>query len=79
MPVIHLNALPRPENLGTMKKEGKAVDTMEQGQHQSIQKLIAEMEKVVIGKREVIEMTVAALLAGGHVLLKISREWGRRC
>lgn len=70
MPVIHLNALPRPENLGTMKKEGKAVDTMEQGQHQSIQKLIAEMEKVVIGKREVIEMTVAALLAGGHVLFE---------
>ena len=43
---------------------------MEQRQHQSIQKLIAEIEKVVIGKREVIEMTVAALLAGGHVLFE---------
>lgn len=43
---------------------------MEYVQHQSIQKLIAEIEKVVVGKREVIEMTVAAFLAGGHVLFE---------
>lgn len=43
---------------------------MEYVQHQSIQKLITEIEKVVVGKREVIEMTVAAFLAGGHVLFE---------
>lgn len=35
-----------------------------------IQRLINEVEKVVIGKREVIQLTVTALLAGGHVLFE---------
>ncbi|WP_265459179.1 AAA family ATPase [Enterococcus sp. HY326] len=35
-----------------------------------IQQLINEVEKVVFGKREIIQMTVAALLAGGHVLFE---------
>lgn len=32
--------------------------------------LIDEVEKVIIGKREVIQMTVTAMLAGGHVLFE---------
>ncbi|MGX7195268.1 AAA family ATPase [Enterococcus olivae] len=35
-----------------------------------IPKLIDEVQKVILGKREVIQMTVAALLAGGHVLFE---------
>ncbi|MHC5373875.1 AAA family ATPase [Enterococcus sp. LJL120] len=35
-----------------------------------IQQLMNEVEKVVFGKREIIQMTVAALLAGGHVLFE---------
>ncbi|MBU5366423.1 MoxR family ATPase [Enterococcus devriesei] len=32
--------------------------------------LISEIEKVILGKRDVIQLTVAALLAGGHVLFE---------
>lgn len=32
--------------------------------------LIDEIEKVILGKRDVIQLTVAALLAGGHVLFE---------
>jgi len=37
---------------------------------QKIDALIAEVEKVILGKRDVIQFTVAALLAGGHVLFE---------
>lgn len=37
---------------------------------QKIHQLIDEVEKVILGKREVIQMTVAALLADGHVLFE---------
>ncbi|MDH6365500.1 MoxR-like ATPase [Enterococcus sp. PF1-24] len=35
-----------------------------------IQAIIAEIEKVIFGKHEVIQLTVAALLTGGHVLFE---------
>lgn len=35
-----------------------------------IDSIINEIEKVVLGKREVIEMVLVALLAGGHVLIE---------
>ena len=35
-----------------------------------IPELIDEVEKVILGKREVIQLTVASLLAGGHVLFE---------
>lgn len=38
--------------------------------HPAIAKLIDNIEKVLIGKRSVIEMMVAAVLANGHVLLE---------
>ncbi|MFP3393313.1 AAA family ATPase [Brevibacillus sp. SIMBA_040] len=38
--------------------------------HPSVLKLIDNIEKVLIGKRSVIEMLVAAVLANGHVLLE---------
>lgn len=41
-----------------------------ENQEQQIQQLIAEIEKVVIGKQSVVQMTVAALLASGHVLFE---------
>lgn len=34
----------------------------------TIEKIISETSKVIIGKNEVIKMTVAAMLASGHVL-----------
>lgn len=37
---------------------------------QKIDALIAEVEKVILGKRDAIQFTVAALLAGGHVLFE---------
>ncbi|CAM5796911.1 MULTISPECIES: AAA family ATPase [Brevibacillus] len=38
--------------------------------HPSVEKLIANIEKVLIGKRSIIELCVAAILANGHVLLE---------
>lgn len=38
--------------------------------HPAVTKLIDNMEKVLIGKRSVIELTVTAVLANGHVLLE---------
>jgi len=37
---------------------------------EKIDRLIYEMEKTIYGKREVIQLTVTALLAGGHVLFE---------
>ena len=36
----------------------------------SITRLIDEVEKVILGKRQVIQLTVTALLAGGHILFE---------
>jgi MoxR-like ATPase len=38
--------------------------------HQSIEKLIGNIEKVLVGKKQTIELSVVALLAKGHVLLE---------
>lgn len=38
--------------------------------NQQIQEVIDNIEKVMIGKREVAELSIVALLAGGHVLLE---------
>lgn len=43
---------------------------MENSPYQKVQQLIDTMEQVIYGKRQVIEMTVTALLAGGHVLFE---------
>ena len=37
---------------------------------QQIQAVIENIEKVMIGKREIAELSIVALLAGGHVLLE---------
>ena len=37
--------------------------------HRELQTIIVEVEKAVVGKREVIEKILMALLADGHVLL----------
>ncbi|MBO1305612.1 MoxR family ATPase [Enterococcus sp. 669A] len=39
-------------------------------EREKIKTLIDEIEKVVLGKREVIQLTVTAFLAGGHVLFE---------
>lgn len=39
-------------------------------QHSKIEELLTNMEKVIVGKRDTIELTIVALLAGGHVLLE---------
>ena len=41
--------------------------------HATAQALVAEIEKVVIGKRHEIIMLVTALLAGGHVVPTVLR------
>jgi len=38
--------------------------------HQAVEKLIGNIEKVLIGKRHTIELSVASILAKGHVLLE---------
>lgn len=38
--------------------------------HKKIEMIIENIEKVMIGKREVAELSIVALLAGGHVLLE---------
>ncbi|HWL25165.1 MAG TPA: MoxR family ATPase [Ureibacillus sp.] len=38
--------------------------------HQKIETIISNIEKVMIGKREVAQLSVIAMLAGGHVLLE---------
>jgi len=38
--------------------------------HKKIEKIISNIEKVMIGKREVAELSIIALLASGHVLLE---------
>ena len=35
-----------------------------------IEALIDNVEKVIVGKREVIELVISAMLAGGHVLVE---------
>jgi MoxR-like ATPase len=39
-------------------------------QNQKIKQIIDEVEKVIIGKRDVVKMLVIALLSGGHVLIE---------
>src|SRR5690554_1266868 len=39
-------------------------------EHPAIAKVIANVERVMIGKREPIQMCLVALLCGGHVLLE---------
>jgi len=38
--------------------------------HKKVERIIQNIEKVMIGKREVAELSLVALLAGGHVLLE---------
>lgn len=38
--------------------------------HKQIEAIVENVEKVMVGKREVAELSVVALLAGGHVLLE---------
>ena len=41
-----------------------------EGKHPKLNEVIHNIEKVIIGKREIAELSVVALLAGGHVLLE---------
>ena len=36
--------------------------------HQEVEKILMNIEKVMVGKREVAELSLIALLAKGHVL-----------
>ena len=38
--------------------------------HSNIQKLIGNIEQVIIGKHDIIELVITALIAGGHVLIE---------
>lgn len=38
--------------------------------HEKLTQLLDEMEKVILGKRDVLQLTVTAFLAGGHVLFE---------
>ena len=41
-----------------------------EGKHPKLNEVIRNIEKVIIGKRDIAELSVVALLAGGHVLLE---------
>ncbi|MEI5909484.1 MoxR family ATPase [Bacillus spongiae] len=43
---------------------------MKDVQHSKLREVIENIEKVMIGKREVAELSIVALLSGGHVLLE---------
>ncbi len=38
--------------------------------HEDAQALVAAVEEVVLGRRPAVELTVAAVIAGGHVLVE---------
>lgn len=38
--------------------------------HPQLREVIANVEKVMVGKKQVTELTLVSLLAGGHVLLE---------
>lgn len=44
---------------------------------ESIQKLIAQIEKVIRGKRQQVEFVITALLAGGHILMEDNPGTGK--
>src|SRR5699024_8877508 len=48
----------------------KEVNNMQEEKLAKIPQLINEVEKVILGKSDVLQMTVAAFLAGGHVLFE---------
>src|SRR5579871_6291735 len=44
---------------------------------QAIQQLVGQMEKVIRGKKQQIEMVVTTLLAGGHILMEDNPGTGK--
>ena len=42
-------------------------------------RLRAAVGRVIVGQEEVVENTLIALVAGGHVLLEGVPAWGKRC
>ena len=38
--------------------------------NQKLEKILGNIEKVIIGKRDIAELSIVALLSGGHVLLE---------
>ena len=44
---------------------------------QAREKLLAEIGKVIIGQREIVDQLIISLLAGGHCLLVGVRVWPR--
>ena len=53
-----------------MSLELRQLDSTNKGRTQALDRLVAEIEKVVVGQRHVIERLLVGLLAGGHVLLE---------
>ncbi len=46
-------------------------------QSQILQQIIANMENVIVGKKEVIELALITLLSDGHLLLEDVPAWGK--
>lgn len=53
-----------------MSLDLRQLDSTTKGRTQALDRLVAEIEKVVVGQRHVIERLLVGLLAGGHVLLE---------
>ena len=49
--------------------KGTAMNSID-SMNPQIDRLISNIEKVIIGKREIIRLTITALIAGGHVLIE---------
>src|SRR5690606_29009799 len=49
---------------------GNGVGARQESNHPAVEKVIRNVEKVIVGKRKPIELSLVALLAQGHVLLE---------
>ncbi|MFC1958665.1 AAA family ATPase [Chloroflexota bacterium] len=50
--------------------EREKMDNAVMGAHQLIEKIIANIEKVIVGKRKAVELAVIALISQGHLLIE---------
>ena len=47
--------------------------------NQKLEMVLGNIEKVIIGKRDIAELSIVALLSGGHVLLEDVPGVGKTC
>ena len=56
--------------MSTMNEQNKAEETMLPAYHAKIKEVIAEIEKVIVGKHTEIVLLLTAMLSGSHILIE---------